>query len=327
MGLGSDLPKIVVLNGSCLDIVDAHREWLSELPAEIVADPAHRELPLDGVLEAIQGADAVIGPVSVAVTDAILKNAPGLKVFSLASSGFDTVDLNAATRLEIVVTNAPVQEMSEAVADMAFALMLGVARTIAHHHAAMIEGRKTRGMGTTLWKKTLGIVGLGNIGRAVARRAAGFQMRLLATDPFPDKQFVEQYDVQLLTLDELLAESDFVSLHVRICPETTGMIGKRELGLMKTTAVIINTARHDLIQEGAIADAIEQGKIRGAGLDDPPREGDANLFNSPHVIFTPHLGNRASETCDAVFRQAVVNALDSLAGRKSSYLLNPEVLQ
>ncbi len=327
MALESDLPKIIVLNGTCLDVVDAHREWLAQQPAEIVADPAHRELHPDDFLDAIKGADAVIGPVSTVVTADILKNAPDLKVYSLASSGFDTVDLDAATRLKKVVMNAPVQEMSEAVADMAFALMLGVARTIPYHHAEMIQGRKTRGMGTMLWKKTLGIVGLGNIGRAVACRAAGFQMRLLATEPFPDKQFVRQYGVKLLTLDELLAESDFVSLHVRISPETTGMIGQRELGLMKSTAVIINTARQDLIQEDAVADAIERGQIRGAGLDDPPLEGDSRLFDSPHVIFTPHLGNRALETCDAVFRQAVVNALDGLAGRKSSYILNPQALE
>jgi D-3-phosphoglycerate dehydrogenase len=256
-----------------------------------------------------------------------MERAPHLRVISLAGSGYDTIDLAAATRQGIVVTNAPVREGSEVVADMAWGMLLAVARQIPHHDRRIRAGDLRRGTGTSPWRKRLGIVGLGNIGRAVARRAAGFEMDLLATEPRPDRDFVAKHNINLVELDELLARSDFVSLHVRLTDQTRKMIGPDELATMRPTAFLINTARRDLVDEDALVAALEAGQLAGAALDDPPGQPDSPLIGMDNVVLTTHLGNRAHLGVNAVFRCAVQNTVDVLIGGHSKYMVRSDVVR
>ena len=168
-------------------------------------------------------------------------------------------------------------------------------------------------------------MGLGAIGRAVARRAVGFGMPLLATEPYPDESFLAEYSIELVDLDPLLERSDFVSLHVRLTPATEFMIGRRELQLMKSSAILVNTARQDLIDERALSAALTEREIAGAGLDDPPHDSNSPLLQREDVVLTPHLGNRTYVACDAMLRRGVTNALAVFRGQRPDNVLNAEV--
>ena len=319
------IPRIVVLNGTCLEQVGAEADWLAAQPMDLLADSSAYQLEPRRLATLLTDADAAIGPCSPTITPESMSKAGRLKCISLASSGFDSIDIQAATQHGIVVTNAPAPELGEMVADLAIGLMVAVAREIPQHDRQVRSGDYTRGMGSALWRKTMGIVGLGQIGRAVARRAAGFDMRLLAVEPYPDHEFVNRYGVTLVDLDEVLAQSDFVSLHLRLDETTRDIIGARQLALMKSTAYVINTARRELVDEAALTEAVLAGRIAGAGLDDPPAQPDNPLLDRRNVVFTPHIGNRVSDGVRAVFRLAVQNAIDVLAGKRPQFVVNSQV--
>jgi D-3-phosphoglycerate dehydrogenase len=321
----AEKPRILLLNGTCLDVVDEHRKWLADLPVDVVSDPTFRWLTAEQLGSLLPDVEGVVMPAAARVSPEQMARASRLRVISLASSGYDSVDLAAATRCGIVVTHAPVTELSEVVADLAWGLILAVSRQIVLHDRQIRMGNRERGMGTSPWRKTLGIVGLGAIGRAVARRATGFEMRILAAEPCPDIAFVERHHIRLVDLDTLLAHSDFVSLHVRLSDGTRGLIGSQQLELMQPLAFLINTARQDLVDEAALAAALRSGKIAGAALDDPPVDPHGPLLQLPNVIFTTHIGNRARDGVDAVFRQAIENAVDVLFERRPPWVVNPEV--
>jgi len=229
--------------------VDGLRDWIESLGVELVADASLGTATVEATDHAVQGTDAWILPASsrgLFPSPEHMARHSEVKVLSIAASGYEWLDLDAARSNGIVVTNAPAREGIEVVADQAFALMLAVARQIPYHHRLVEQGRLERGIGVSVWGKTLGIVGLGNIGKAVARRARGFDMRILATTRHPGTEFNEAHGVEVVSLDDLLRESDFVSLHARLNDETAGMIGARELSLMKRSAVLVNTARNGL---------------------------------------------------------------------------------
>ena len=320
-------PRMLILNPTCLDALEAQRHYLDAQGLEWIAAPSFRSLRDDQVDPLLQGADALVLPASIRYLPLAehMRRHTTLKVLSIAANGYDWLDVEAATSCGIVVTNAPVREGIEVVADLSWGLILAVARQIPHHHQQICAGRFERGMGVSVWGKTLGIVGLGRIGQAVARRAAGFNMRVLATEPNPDAAFVREHAIELAGLDELLQRSDFVSLHVRLDPHTRGMIGAPQLRLMKPSSYLINAARAELVDEEALTVAILKRGIAGAGLDDRPVRSDSPLLGLPNVIFTPHLGNRALEGVHAVFRCAIDNALAVLAGRRPEFVVNPAV--
>jgi phosphoglycerate dehydrogenase-like enzyme len=249
-------------------------------------------------------------------------------VISLASSGYDWVDMATASRQGIVVTYAPLDSLAEVVADLTWGLLLSVARQIPEHHFRLQKGDAARGMGTMVAGRTLGVVGLGNVGRKVACRADGFNMKVIATDTHPNLEFCEKYNIQIVPLDDLLRQADFVSLHLRLDSMTEGIIGQRELRLMKPTAYLINTGRWGLVDEAALAQAVLDGAIAGVAADDPPLGAAKSLLSLPNAVFTPHIGNRVLENVNAVCRQAYENALDVVLGRKPNarYVLNPETL-
>ncbi len=318
-------PRIVILNGTCLRVADAHAAWLSSLEAEVVADPTRAQLQPDQVDAVLSGAVGAVLPAATPILPAHMAAHTSLQVLSLASSGYEYVDVEAATRCGIVVTHAPVREGAEVVADLTWGLMFAVARQIPHHNRLLQTGRFERGIGTGVWGKTLGVVGLGNIGRAVVRRARGFDMKVLACEVQPDAGFVREHAVELVSLDELLRRADFVSLHLRINPQTKGIVGARELALMKPSAYLINTARQELVDEAALVEAVCSGRIAGAAVDDPPTAADIPLLDRPDFVCTPHLGNMAIEGVDAVFRCAVASAVAVAVGRRPEFVLNPEV--
>ncbi len=335
-------PRLLVLNGTCLDIAAAHRAEIEAAGVEFVAEESFRSLTAAQLGPLLAEADAIVLPAAVPVGAAHMAGRR-LKSIAIAASGYEWLDLDAATRNGIVVTNAPVPMGAEVVADMAWGLMLGVARQIPFHDAAirarrsgaaanddahgnlMRHSQYPRGIGVAAWRKTLGIIGLGNIGKAVARRAAGFEMRVLAATPNPNREFAAHYGIEIVALDELLAQSDFISLHARLNATTRGLLGAREFGLMKPDALLINTARPQLVDEAALTTAILAGRIGGAAFDDPPPNPDSPLLDLPNVVFTTHLGNRAAEGMHAVFASALQSALMVLRGERPPYLLNPQV--
>jgi phosphoglycerate dehydrogenase-like enzyme len=317
--------RILILNGTCLDVAEAHRPWLASLNADIVADPRYRRISPDQIDDILAGAQAIIVPASAPILPHHMEDHRDLLAVSIAASGYESVDIEAATRCGIVVTYAPIREGTEVVADLTWGLMLAVARQIPHHNRLLQAGRYERGMGVAVWGKTLGIVGLGNIGRAVARRAHAFDMKILATEIRPAPLFVRQYDVELVPLEELLRRADFVSLHLRINDQTRGIIGRRELAMMKPSAFLINTARLSLVDESALQEAVLSRRIAGAAMDEPPSAKDSPVLSLPNFVCTPHLGNRAIEGADAVFRCGIENAMAVIGGRRPEFVLNPQV--
>lgn len=326
--------RFLILNPTCLSLLDRHRPWLESMGVEVVTDPESDSVDHSMRGRSLQhlacGCDALIGPGTgpLRLDEDIASPPSRLKVISLASSGYEWVDIAAANRRGILVTHAPIDSLGEVVADMTWGLLLAAARRIPEHHLRLQQGDATRGMGTLVWGRTLGIVGLGNIGRKVAQRARGFEMRLLAVEKQPDGDFCSRHGVSLVDLDTLLKASDFVSLHLRLDATTHRIIGARELALMKPSAYLINTARADLVDPNALSEAILTHRIAGVALDDPPYGLAPEILHLPNVVFTPHIGNRVVESAEAVCQQAYENALQVVCGHTPElrYVLNPELL-
>jgi len=321
------LPVLAILNPTCLDIVESQRQWLQNQGVQVLADPAYRKFSAAQIRDVLRQANGVVLPAAVRTvpSEHDMAEAKQLKVCAIAASGFEWFDLEAATRQGIVVTYAPGGMGAQVVAELAWGLILAATRQIVFHHNLLSRGDETRGMGVAVSGKTLGIVGLGAIGREVALRAKGFQMRLIAHDPFAEPSVAAELGVELTSLERLLQESDIVTLHVRLSEETRGMIAERQLRMMKPSAFLINAARKELIDESALVNALLEGRLGGVGLDDPPGEPGKQLFGLPNVVLTPHLGNRALEGTIAVFRSAVQSAIAVLEGQKPNSVLNPSV--
>ncbi|MEA2470963.1 MAG: glyoxylate reductase [Thermoleophilaceae bacterium] len=262
--------------------------------------------------------DALLTLLTDRVDDDLLDAAPALKAIANYAVGTDNIDLDAATRRGIPVGNTP-DVLTETTADLAFALMLATARRIVEADAAVRAGdwpewQPGAFLGHDLQGATLGIVGYGRIGRAVGRRGEGFGMTVLHGIPLP----------------ELLERSDFVSLHAPLTPDTRGMIGRDELGAMKPTAILVNTARGPLVDTGALESALREGQIAGAGLDvaDPePLPADHPLLRAPNLVVVPHIGSATHRTRQAMADMAVDNLLAALAGEGMPHCANPQVYE
>ncbi len=276
----------------------------------------------------LAGADAIFA--SSDDYNAALLASPGaarLKIISRWGVGYDCVDLAACTQRGIVATYTP-GLLDDAVADYTFALLLGIARRIHTGHEAMSSGRWSQTWGHDVWGKTLGIVGCGRIGLAVARRASGFNMRVLAFDPAPSDA-AQKLGVECVSLECLLSQSDFVSLHAAVTPGNRGLIGAREFRLMKPDAYFINASRGALVDEAALARALHEGTIAGAAVDayiTEPLPKDHPLRGAPHVLLAPHQASFARETGARVSALCARAILDLHEGRRPQFVLNPEVL-
>jgi D-3-phosphoglycerate dehydrogenase / 2-oxoglutarate reductase len=255
----------------------------------------------DELVEVLPGAAALIIRSATQVTRKVLEAGTDLVVVGRAGIGLDNVDVEAATQRGVMVVNAPQSNVLSA-AEHTMALLLAQARNIPQAHRALSEGRweRSKWEGVELADKTLGIVGLGRIGKLVAQRALAFGMRLVAYDPFVSAERARQLSVELLPLERLVQVADFVTLHVAKTPETAGMIGKDLLALAKPGIRIINVARGGIVDEAALAEAIRAGRVAGAALDvfaaEPTTE--SPLFGLPQVVVTPHLGASTREAQD-----------------------------
>ena len=286
-------------------------------PAEVLAKEGER-------VDAILGTDRW--------TAAMMDQASRLRLVALTAVGFDMVDVAAATARGILVTNTP-DVLTETVADLIFALILAAARRVCETERWMLAGQwKTLGvtaMGRDVHHATLGIVGMGRIGAAVAERARGFHMPVLYFDFVRREELERQFGYRYVNLETLLKESDFVTLHVPLLPETTGMIGAAQLAMMKPTAYLINAARGPVVDERALIAALEVGQIAGAGLDvyeTEPIDMSNPLLAMENVVKVPHVGSATEATRQAMLNLAVENLLAVLQGKPPLTPVNSEVL-
>jgi phosphoglycerate dehydrogenase-like enzyme len=272
-------------------------------------------------------AGAVAAIVSTDPFDAeVLAVSPGLRVIARVGVGVDSTDLDAATLQGIAVTTTPGANEAT-VADHTVALMLAALRRICEHDAAVRRGHWNRTGEHTPWLlsgSTVGLVGFGHIGRTVARRLAGFDVRVLATDPIAARDAA----VDAVSLDELLARSDVVSLHVPLQASTRGLIGARELALMRPHAVLVNPARGGVVDESALVSALERGRLRAAALDvfeeEPPRA--SRLLSLPNVVLSPHNAGLSIPSIEEMTHRATRSVIEVVRGDVPADLANPRVL-
>ncbi|KXV14649.1 D-glycerate dehydrogenase [Caballeronia megalochromosomata] len=282
---------------------------------------------------ALNDADGAIGA-SVKISSDMIEGAKKLKALSTISVGFDQFDVSDLTRRGIVLTHTP-DVLTESTADTVFALILASARRVVELAEWVKQGHWTASIGEASFGvdvqgKTLGIVGLGRIGGAVARRAAlGFRMNVLYTNRSPNEQAEKEYGAKRVELDALLAQSDFVCLQVPLTPDTRGLIGANELQKMKRSAILINASRGPTVDETALIEALNNGTIRGAGLDvfeQEPLPADSPLLAMKNVVALPHIGSATHETRHAMARNAAENLIGALEGTLTQNIVNREVL-
>jgi D-3-phosphoglycerate dehydrogenase len=256
--------------------------------------------------------------------------APALKVVARMGVGYDKVDVAAATRHGVAVAMG-FGTNHQAVADHAFALMAGLANRLLSYHQEVMAGRWGGHFHPGLWRTTVGIIGLGRIGRALARRCQGFDMRILAYDAVPDAAYAQSQGIELVDLKTLLREADFVSVHAPLAPETAKIANREHLALMKPSAFLINTARGGLVDEAALHEALAAGRIAGAGLDVfevEPLPADSPLRRLGNVLLSPHCAGGSIEAVVAMANRCVDNILAIRDGRSlGEDLLNPEALR
>jgi lactate dehydrogenase-like 2-hydroxyacid dehydrogenase len=282
------------------------------------------------LLAALADVDGVLSHTRVPFDTEVFAAAPNLRVVSNFGVGYDNVDVPAATEHGVLVCNTP-GVLSDAVADLTLGLIIALARNIVVTERLVHEGQWGRGggmLGLDLKGKQLGLIGFGRIGRAVARRAQAFGMSVCFHDQFEEPGEGFGY-CAYASFDDLLRESDFVSLHVNLSAETTKLIGARALGLMRPTAYLINTSRGGVVDQAALTQALRDGQIAGAALDvlerEPPAEGEP-ILEAPNVVLVPHIGSATRETRRAMLDLAVDNLLAALRGDMPQCVVNPEAL-
>jgi glyoxylate reductase len=298
------------------------RLWEGDLP------PAPAELA-----ELLHGAVGALTLLTDTIDGDVLDREPQLKVVSNFAVGYDNVDIDAATARGVAVCNTP-GVLTQTTAEFAFTLLMAAARRVVEGATYVREGKwRTWGpkllLGQDIVGATLGIVGFGRIGREVAKMARGFDMRILAYDPFEDDAAAREFNATYVPLDDLLRNADFVTLHVALTDETHRLIGAREFGLMKQTAVLINAARGPVVDTDALVTALRDGEIFAAGLDvtDPePLPADHPLATLPNAIVVPHIASATVTTRDKMAELAARNLLAVLHGERPEVIVNPEVL-
>ncbi|MCD6484702.1 MAG: phosphoglycerate dehydrogenase [Candidatus Odinarchaeota archaeon] len=323
------MPKVFVLSRSFGKFCEKALKIIEQI-AEIERIPREKTIGEEDLLQTIKNADAIIVGTE-RIGRKIIEHCRRLRMIAKHGVGIDNIDLRAATDRGIVVTYAP-HANAEAVADFTFGLIISIARRIPQAHFSTIHGmwEGPKFMGNEVYGKTIGIIGLGEIGYRVAKRAMGFNMNILVYDPYVSSEKAREISAKVVSLEKLLRESDFVTLHVPLTNETRGMIGKKELNFMKKTAYLINTSRGAIVNEKALYEALKEGKIAGAAIDvysrEPP-DSDFPLFELDNVIMTPHI---AAYTVEAMNRMDLTIAEDIIRffkGEKPRYIANPEVIK
>jgi glyoxylate reductase len=325
----NELPRVFVTR-------QLPKDGLQLLEDEVEFDVWPDELPppREVLLDRVTDLDGLLCLLTDDIDAELLDQAPNLRVVSNYAVGYDNIDVEAATARGIVVTNTP-GVLTDATADFAFTLMLSAARRVVEAHDYTLEGKwKTWHplllLGHDVYEATLGIVGFGRIGQAVARRASGFDMRVLYHDVerFPAAE--SELGAEYAELEVLLKESDFVSLHVPLNTATHKLMGSEEFKLMKDTAVLVNTSRGPVIDEGALYTALKEGELAAAGLDvfaKEPVDRDNPLLSLEEVTAAPHIASATHGARSAMARLAAENLTAALSGRQPPHVVNPEVLE
>ena len=308
--------------------------WLLQEKAEVTLNRENRSMTAEEIMAALPGKMGVLAMGGDPMNAKILEAGKELKIVANNAVGFNNIDLDAATRLKIAATNTP-DVLTDTTADLTFALILGVARRIAEADRFVRAGKWTgwtpsQMIGGDVHDKTLGVIGLGRIGSAVARRGQGFNMRIVYYDIRRlDPAIEQQHQLQFFPLRDLLQRSDFVTLHVPLTPETKHLIGAEELNLMKKTAYLINASRGPVVDEKALVEALRSGKIAGAGLDvfEAEPKVTPELLKMENTVLVPHIGSATDETREAMTMRAVNNILAVIRGEVPPNILNPEIYQ
>lgn len=311
-----------------LDLVGAEAlTRLREAGCEVIHPPKYGPLTREELLPQLIGVDAVLAGMDPFSADVLHSGeAASLKVIARWGVGIDAVDLAEAARLGIVVTNTP-GLLDEAVADYAMAMLLAMARRLPQGARSLGEGRWESEWGPDMNGKTLGLLGCGGIGQAVARRARGFNLRLLGSDPAPS-QAARDIGIEFVPFESLLADSDFLSLHTALTPETRQMMGEAQFRSMKPSALLINTARGAIIDEAALARALRENWIAGAALDvftTEPLPADHLLHGVPNLLLTPHQASLGYGSGAKVSNACADAILAVRAGRRPRWVVNPDV--
>ena len=286
------------------------------------------EVDAKRLLEIVGAYDALIVRGRTKVTKAVIARATRLKVVGRAGVGVDNIDVGAATARKILVVNAPTSSTTS-VAELAIGHMLSLYRHLAQSDRGVKEGRweKKALEGRELAGKVLGLVGSGRIGAEVAKRATAFGMKVLAYDPYLRQENGDRLGIELVDKMRLFEEADVVSVHAALTPETRHLVGAKELSLMKRTAILVNCARGEIVDEAALADALKAGAISGAALDvfekEPPV--GSPILSAPNVVFTPHLGASTREAQDRAGAIIVEQVIQALSGQRPEFLVNREV--
>jgi glyoxylate reductase len=319
-------PRVLLMH----PILDPGPAILAEA-AEVVPYPPDRPLDEASIRSHAEGCTGIVSQVMDPIRETVLST-PGLKVVSNVAVGFDNIDVAAATAHKVMVTNTP-GVLDDTTADFAFTLLMATARRVVEGDYFIRQGQ-FRGwaidmmLGTDIYGATLGIVGIGRIGRGVAHRAKGFNMRVLYYDPNPLMPEAEQQlGAERVDLARLLVESDFVSVHVPLTEQTHHMLSTQQFGQMKRSAILINTSRGPVIDEAALVEALNAKKIAGAGLDVYEREPAVHpgLIPLSNVILTPHIASSSVRTRSEMSAMAARNMATAVRGGRPPNLLNPEV--
>jgi len=289
--------------------------------------------PRAELLRRVADKEALVCLLTEKINDELLAAAPKLRIVANVAVGFDNIDVPACTRRRVVASNTP-GVLDETTADFAWTLLMAIARRVLEGDQLVRSGQWTgwnldQLCGGDVWGKTLGLLGFGRIGRAVARRTRGFQMRVIYNDAVRAPAEVEkELNVEFLERDQVLAEADFISVHVPLLPETRHLISAPQLARMKRTAYLINTSRGPVVDEAALLAALEAGQIAGAALDVHEKEPQVHpgLMKRADVILTPHIASASVETRTRMATIAAENVIAVFAGRRPPTALNPEVL-
>jgi len=319
-------PRILLMH----PILDPGPAILAEA-GEVVAYPANGPLDEASIRQATEGCIGIVSQLMDPIRETVLST-PGLKIVTNVAVGFDNIDVPVATAHKVMVTNTP-GVLDDATSDFAFTLLMATARRIVEADNFTRQG-KFKGwaidmmLGADVFNATLGLIGVGRIGRGVAHRAKGFNMRVLYYDPHPLPPDAEQsLGATRVDLGRLLAESDFISVHVPLTDETRHLLSTPQFAQMKPSAIVINTSRGPVVDEAALVDALKAKKIAGAGLDVYEREPAVHpgLLSMANVVLAPHIASATTRTRSEMSAMAARNMATAIRGGRPPNLLNPEV--
>jgi len=295
---------------------------LADYCDDLVFNSTGKPLEGEALISLLKDCDGYLAGLD-SITKEVLESCPDLKAISRYGAGYDRVDIDTAKSLGISVSNTPGAN-AQAVAELSFGMLLSLARSIPYLHEETRNGKWLRTTGTELFGKTIGIIGLGAIGKRVAKCCEGFNMKVLAYDPYIQEDYCQEHGILSVSLNTLLQESDFITLHLPLNESTYHMIDADSINMMKPSAILVNASRGGIVDEAAAYEALSSGKLGGLGLDafekEPPEA--SPLFTLPNVIATPHAGAHTKEATQAMADMAVDNLILMLNGGECKYIIN-----